>query len=109
MGPIGRMGRMGLNADREQQRFLPVRVALTLAGIALCQGLSACWITGALGTWLPLSGSIPLSSLPHILCGLAVALAALVAPFLTSPERPKLTVIQVLFAALWQSAMFCFF
>ena len=103
------------------ERFLPVRVALILAAIALCQGFSACWITGSLGTWLPFSGSIPLTSLPHILCGLAVAMAALVAPFISGPgtlsagelqtteARPRLKLLQLIFTALWQSAMFCFF
>ena len=103
------------------ERFLPVRVALILAAIALCQGFSACWITGSLGMWLPFSGSIPLTSLPHILCGLAVAMAALVAPFISGPgnpseaegqssqERPRLKLLQLIFTALWQSAMFCFF
>src|SRR5262249_28804543 len=53
----------------------------------------------------------PLSSLPHILCGLTIALAALATPFLAgnSSERPRLTLFQALFAALWQSGMFCFF
>ncbi len=94
-----------------QPRFLPARLALILAAIALCEGLTACWITGALGSWLPLSGMIPLSSLPHILCGLTIALAALATPFLVgnSSDRPRLTLFQALFAALWQSGMFCFF
>ena len=108
-----------------KSRFLPARLALILAAIALCQGLTACWVTGALGSWLPLSGVIPLPSLPHILCGMAVALAALSAPFLigsrttavrSEPEsgdggipRPELSLVQLAFAALWQGGMFCYF
>jgi hypothetical protein len=102
-----------------QSRFLPARLALILAAIALCQGLTACWITGALGSWLPLSGAIPLPSLPHILCGMAVALSALAAPFLAGARadaesgeplpRSELTLIQAAFAALWQGGMFCYF
>jgi hypothetical protein len=90
-------------------RFLPARLALLLALTATLQGLAACWITGALGTSLPFSGSIPLQMLPHVLCGVAVALSALIAPLAVTPDMKRLTLTQSVFAALFLGAMYQFF
>ena len=90
-------------------RFLPVKLAVILGLAAVALGLAASWIAGALGTWLPFSGAIPLTSLPHVLCGLAVALAALLAPLVTDKNAPRLSLTQLAFSAIFQGAMFQFF
>ena len=90
-------------------RFLPFRLAVILGLAAAALGLVSSWITGALGSWLPFSGAIPLTSLPHVLCGLTVALAALLAPLVTDKNAPRLSLTQLAFSALFQGAMFQFF
>ena len=90
-------------------RFLPVRLAAILALAALVFGLATSWIAGGLGAWLPYSGAIPLTSLPHFLCGIAVALAVLLAPLTSTANAPKLSLTQLAFASLFQGAMFQFF
>jgi hypothetical protein len=95
--------------EQNATRFLPARLALLLALAAAFLGLATTWITGALGSWLPLSGSIPLTSLPHILCGIAVVLAAILAPLTTQTTATRITLTQIAFAGLFQGAAFQYF
>jgi hypothetical protein len=86
-------------------------MALALGAVALLEGLCCCWAIGAFRSWAPYSGTVPLESLPHILCGLAVVLAAFIAPLIVRPgaEVPLKSWALDLFAALWQGTAFGYF
>src|ERR1035437_10128302 len=66
--------------------LLPLRTAVGLVVIVLCQAALAGWVLAAPGGWVPLAGLLPLEVLPQLLCAAAIALAALAAPLLL-PER----------------------
>lgn len=86
-------------------RFLTPRLTLALGVVALVQGALACWILASPGSWLPLAGIVPLAVLPQTLCGVAVGLAAFIAPFLHS-EGERFRVEHAWFAAVWQAMVF---
>jgi len=91
-------------------RFLPPYMALALGAVAALEGFVACWVVGAFRSWAPYSGAVPLESLPHVLCGLAVVLAALIAPLIVRPDQKgRSAIVLSLFAALWQGAVFGYF
>jgi hypothetical protein len=92
-------------------RFLPPYMALALGAVAGLEGFTSCWVLGAFRSWAPYAGTVPLESLPHVLCGLAVVSAALIAPLIVrrNPSNPNGEWPLTLFAALWQGAVFGFF
>jgi hypothetical protein len=93
-------------------RLLSARTAVALAGVTLLQSAVACWALTEPLAWLPFSGLLPLSILPQTLCGVAMGLAAFMAPLMISQDETQSSWKQLLardaFKAAWHAIVLGF-